>query len=140
MLVALGGCSSGGNSSYAQASTSATGCPGQISVGDQVELTAKVTNKSASSWPATVIWLDGADNFVRNLVDDTGATGTDQGVGQWNFASPLDAGQTRTITIDLTAKSAGNNTVSIEGFGGAANNINDLPDAPAVSCGIAINP
>ncbi len=91
VLAACGG--SGGNGSYGQASLSATGCQSQMSVGDQMESTVEVTNQSNARWPATVIWLDGVGDFVRNsMTDDTGADGVAEGAGQYNF-SALDPGQ-----------------------------------------------
>lgn len=90
-----------------QAQVNASGCPPQASVGQQFTTTISVTNTGGSAWPRTFLWIDGADSFVRDqLSDDQGATGVDQGANVFQFGS-LPSGGHKSITLVLTAKSAG---------------------------------
>lgn len=85
------------------------------------------------------MWVDGAGNFVRDeLSDDQGVSGVDQGVGVFQFRS-LPAGAQKSITLGLTAKSAGNSTITLESWGATTNN-GPPTGGQSVSCAVAVNP
>lgn len=145
VAASIAGCSGTGSSGSAYAiqnqDASATGCPSEVSVGDQVNMTVSVHNSTGHPWGGTYVFLQNGGFTRDSFTDDSGNDGQDVGGDQFRFPGLQPDGSTN-IQAVFTADAAGNHTIEMQWWGSSVTSgIADLPDTTVdLSCAIAVNP